>query len=54
VRDAIHAGHRKGLLLVGRIVSEEPGMRACADWLKAFVREVAVRHIGAGDPYWRP
>jgi putative NIF3 family GTP cyclohydrolase 1 type 2 len=54
VRDVIHAGHRKGLLLVGRIVSEEPGMRACADWVKSFVSEVPVRHIAAGDPYWRP
>jgi putative NIF3 family GTP cyclohydrolase 1 type 2 len=53
-RDVIHAGHHKGLLLVGRIVSEEPGMRACADWMKSFVSEVPVRHIGAGDPYWRP
>lgn len=53
-RDVIHAGHRKGLLLVGRIVSEEPGMGACADWMKSFVSEVPVRHIGAGDPYWRP
>jgi hypothetical protein len=53
-RDVIHAGQRKGLLLVGRIVSEEPGMRACADWIKSFVSEVPVRHIAAGDPYWRP
>ena len=54
VRDVIHAGHRKGLVLVGRVVSEEPGMRACADWMKSFVSEVPVRHIAAGDPYWRP
>ncbi len=53
-RDVVHAGHRKGLVLVGRVVSEEPGMRACADWLKSFVSEVPVRHIAAGDPYWRP
>jgi putative NIF3 family GTP cyclohydrolase 1 type 2 len=53
-RDLVAAGRRKGLILVGRLVSEEPGMRACADWLKGVVREVPVRHVAAGDPYWRP
>jgi hypothetical protein len=36
------------------VVSEDPGMRACADWLKTVVKEVPARWIGAGDPYWRP
>ena len=53
-RDAVHAGAPKGLVLLGRVVSEEPGMRACADWLTSFVPGVTVRHIAAGDPYWRP
>ena len=54
VRDKVFAGEKKGLILVGRVVSEEPGMAVCADWLKTFVPEVPVRHISAGDPYWRP
>ena len=54
VRDKIFAGEKKGLILVGRVVSEEPGMEACANWLKTFVSEVPIRHISAGDPYWRP
>jgi hypothetical protein len=54
VRDVVFSGQPKGMILVGRIVSEEPGMAACAEWLKTFVSEVPVRHIGAGDPYWRP
>ena len=45
---------QEGLMLIGRIVSEEPGMSVCADWLKTLVSEVPVRHIPAGDPYWRP
>lgn len=53
-RDAIHAGAASGLVLVGRVVSEEPGMRACAAWLAGVVPDVPVRHLGAGDPYWRP
>jgi putative NIF3 family GTP cyclohydrolase 1 type 2 len=54
VRDKVFAGEKKGLILVGRVVSEEPGMAVCADWLKTFVPEVPVRHVSAGDPYWRP
>lgn len=54
VRDVIFSGRPKGLILVGRAVSEEPGMALCADWLRSFVPEVPVRHIAAGDPYWRP
>ena len=54
VRDKVFAGEKKGLILVGRTVSEEPGMDVCASWLKTFVSEVPVRHISAGDPYWRP
>lgn len=54
VRDAVLAGNRKALILVGRIVSEEPGMSACATWLKTVVPGIPVTHLAAGDPYWRP
>jgi putative NIF3 family GTP cyclohydrolase 1 type 2 len=53
-RDTIDSGQAKGLILTGRILSEEPGMRVCASWLETLVPEVRVRHIAAGDPYWRP
>jgi len=53
-RDKVFSGEKKGLILVGRVVSEEPGMEICANWLKTFVSEVPIRHISAGDPYWRP
>jgi hypothetical protein len=54
-RDTVFAGAKKGLVLVGRIVSEEPGMRHCANWLKGLLPEVPrVGHVPAGDPYWRP
>ena len=48
------AGQRKGLILIGHWVSEDQGMRLCADWLKSFVTEVPVKWIPAGDPFWRP
>ena len=53
-RDKVFHGEKKGLILVGRVVSEEPGMDTCAAWLKTFVTEVPVRPVSAGDPYWRP
>ena|SRR2546427_6566065 len=52
--DANTAGDRKGMILVGHWVSEDQGMRLCADWLKSFISEVSVEWIPAGDPFWRP
>jgi putative NIF3 family GTP cyclohydrolase 1 type 2 len=54
VLDTGSTGQPRGMIAVGRVVSEEPGMRACADWLRTLVPEVPVAAIAAGDPYWRP
>ena len=54
VRDTVALGGKKSLTLIGRIVSEDPGMRVCAQWLGTIVPEVKTRWISAGDPYWRP
>jgi putative NIF3 family GTP cyclohydrolase 1 type 2 len=52
--DMFTVGEKRALVTVGRVVSEEPGMRACADWLKTVVKGVPATWIDAGDPYWRP
>jgi putative NIF3 family GTP cyclohydrolase 1 type 2 len=52
--DTVTAGLKKGMILLGRVVSEEPGMKLCASWLRTFVSEVPVAWIAVGDPYWRP
>lgn len=54
VRDVVFSGHKKGLILVGRVVSEEGGMYACATWLGTLIPGVPVRHLAGSDPYWRP
>jgi putative NIF3 family GTP cyclohydrolase 1 type 2 len=54
VRDTNDLRGKKALILTGRIVSEDPGMQLCAQWLKTIVPEVASTWISAGDPYWRP
>jgi putative NIF3 family GTP cyclohydrolase 1 type 2 len=54
VRDTVALGGKKSLTLVGRIISEDPGMQVCAQWLKTIVPEVASTWMPVGDPYWRP
>lgn len=51
--DVFTVGERRGLVTVGRVVSEDPGMRVCAEWLETVVTEAPVRWIPAGDLYWR-
>jgi putative NIF3 family GTP cyclohydrolase 1 type 2 len=53
-RDLLAAGRTKGLILIGRILSEDPGMKVCAQWMKTIVPELATTWIPVGDPYWRP
>jgi putative NIF3 family GTP cyclohydrolase 1 type 2 len=52
--DIFTAGEKRALVTTGRFVSEDPGMRSCAEWLKTIVKEVPAKWIGVGDPYWRP
>jgi len=54
VRDKVAAGEKKALILLGRVVSEDPGMNVCATWLRTIVPEVSTTGIPVGDPYWRP
>jgi putative NIF3 family GTP cyclohydrolase 1 type 2 len=53
-RDKVIAGERKSLILIGRVVSENPGMNECAKWLKDVVPEIRTTWIPVNDPNWRP
>jgi putative NIF3 family GTP cyclohydrolase 1 type 2 len=53
-QDTVAAGRKKGMIMLGRLLSEDPGMNVCAEWLKTLVHEAPVRWLPAGDPYWRP
>jgi putative NIF3 family GTP cyclohydrolase 1 type 2 len=53
-RDTVSEGLPRALILLGRSLSEDPGMKACAHWLETLVPDVHCRWIPAGDPYWRP
>ena len=52
VLDVRENGAAKALVAVGRIVSEEPGMRACAAWIRTVAPGVRVEALAVGDPYW--
>jgi putative NIF3 family GTP cyclohydrolase 1 type 2 len=46
------AGIKKGMIVLGQEVSEEPGANEMAAWLKTFVNEVPVEFISTGEPAW--
>ena len=52
--DMVTTGEKHALVTTGRVVSEEPGMRRCAEWLASIVKEAPVKWLAVGDPYWRP
>lgn len=54
VQDAIASGQKKALIILGHLVSEQAGMKYCAEWLKGFIPEVPVEFLAASEPYWRP
>ena len=54
VQDMISSGQKKALIVLGHVVSEQSGMKFCADWLKGFVPEVPIEFIAAPEPYWSP
>jgi putative NIF3 family GTP cyclohydrolase 1 type 2 len=54
VRDASAEGRHKGMIVLGHEVSEEPGMKKCADDIRALFPNLQVVHIPAGQPFWTP
>jgi putative NIF3 family GTP cyclohydrolase 1 type 2 len=53
-QDAIAAGGNKAMIIVGRLLSENAGMKAFADWLPTVLPQVPVEWLPVNDPYWRP
>jgi len=54
VQDMISSGQKKALIVLGHVVSEQAGMKYCAEWLKGFINEVPIEFIAAAEPFWRP
>ena len=53
-QDAIASGQKKALIILGHVVSEQAGMKYCAEWLKGFITEVPIEFIAAAEPFWHP
>lgn len=53
-RDAVTAGRKKALIILGHVPSEERGMKECARWLKTFIPEVPIEYLQGGEPFWSP
>jgi len=53
-QDVIRSGKKKALILMGHVVSEQSGMKYCAEWLRSFVTEVPVEFVAAPEPFWSP
>ena len=47
MRDKVTAGEKKSLILVGRVLSQEPGMKLCAQWLERILPELRTRFQSA-------
>ena len=53
-QDMVASGNKKALIILGHVVSEQAGMKYCAEWLKGFIKEVPIEFIAAAEPYWSP
>jgi len=53
-QDLIASGRKKALIVMGHVVSEQSGMKYCAEWLKPFIPEVPIEFIAAPEPFWSP
>jgi putative NIF3 family GTP cyclohydrolase 1 type 2 len=53
-QDAISAGQKKALIVLGHVVSEQAGLKYCAEWLKTFISDVPVEFVAAVEPFWSP
>jgi putative NIF3 family GTP cyclohydrolase 1 type 2 len=49
--DWITAGWGKGMIMLGRAVSEDPGAKELATWIRAFITDVPVTGIAIGEPF---
>jgi putative NIF3 family GTP cyclohydrolase 1 type 2 len=51
VLDAGAIGQKKGVILLGHMMSEDFGMKEVAEWLHTFLTDVTVEWIPAGEPF---
>ena len=51
ILDAAAEGQKKGVILLGHMMSEDWGMKEVAEWLRPLVPEISVEWVPAGEPF---
>lgn len=51
VSDAAAAGQKKGMILLGHMLSEDFGMKEVGDWFRTFLPDVPIEWVPAGEPF---
>ena len=52
VADATSLGMPKGLIMLGHVISEQPGMENLAKWMATFIKDIPIKYVPAEEPYW--
>jgi putative NIF3 family GTP cyclohydrolase 1 type 2 len=52
VLDAASLGMAKGVIMLGHVISEQPGMEDYAKWMRTFIHEIPIQFVPAEEPYW--
>jgi len=52
VRDAASLGMAKCVIMLGHVISEQPGMEDYANWMRTFIHDVPIQFVPAEEPYW--
>jgi len=52
VMDAASLGMAKGVIMLGHVISEQPGMEDFAKWLRTFLHDVPIQFVPAEEPFW--
>jgi putative NIF3 family GTP cyclohydrolase 1 type 2 len=52
VADAASLGMAKGLIMLGHVISEQPGMEDLAKWMQTFIKGVPIQFVPAEEPFW--
>jgi putative NIF3 family GTP cyclohydrolase 1 type 2 len=54
VQDQVTSGAPKALIVLNHVVSEQAGMKYCAEWLKPSFPELPVQFVPTREPFWVP
>ena len=51
-QDLVASGQKKGMIIIGQAVSQDPGSGEVARWLGTVIPEIPADWIPVGDPFW--